>query len=290
MKWRFWKFISLRISCFLFFVIAFQYAQSQNIEQSALQLFSKVDSSLRNTNSLKFKVELYARMKKEKDYRQEAIFKIQRKPLKIYYRQFIDDNIELLYDETRNKEKALVNPDGFPYTNLNLSPYSPLILKRQHHSIFEADPLYTLDQMKKMFDDCKPDKCFIELYDTLIDGKSYKIIKYDNPYYKIEKFKTKNDIHILDLSKELGVNFYSLVCLNDDFDSSTEIEKGEDVVYPTSYAKRIYLIINQKTNQILEAQVYDGKGLFEKIKYLWIKKDVVFKEIDFQKDNPEYNF
>ncbi|PLX20709.1 MAG: hypothetical protein C0599_08690 [Salinivirgaceae bacterium] len=289
MRWRLWRLMYLKIKYLLLFLFAFQALQSQSIDQAAIDLLTQVDSSLSNSNGLKFKMAIYARMKGN-DYNQEALFKIQRSPLKVYYRQFIDNNIELLYDETKDKEKAIINPDGFPYTNLQLSPYSSLILKRQHHNVFEADPLFTIDQLKRMFDDCLPDKCSITISDTLVDNKPYKVLQYFNPHYKIQKVKVEEDIHILDFARKLGVNFYSIVCFNEDFDSSSEFDKGEILKVPSSYAKKILLIVNPSNNQVFEIQVFDGKGLFEKMRYLWFKKDVEFEEIDFQKENPEYNF
>lgn len=285
--WRYWKCLCLKISSFLVFVFLFQIAFGQNIEQSAVDLLLKIDSSLQKTDGLMFKAEIYARLKGN-DYNQKADFKIQRKPLKIYYRQYLGNNIELLYDETKNKEKALVNPDGFPFANLNLSPYSSLILKRQHHNVFEADPLYTLEQILKMVEDCKTNECVIKLSDTILNHRKLKVFWYENLNYEITEIRPKEDIDLLDLAKKLGLNFYSIASLNKGFDSDTEIDEGETVRIPSSYAKEIVLFIDQ--DQIFEVQVYDKKGLFEKMKYIWFKKDVQFKSLDFSKENPDYNF
>jgi hypothetical protein len=287
--WRYWKYTYQKTSSVLVLFFFYFGVVGQNIDQNAVDLLLETDSSLQNTNGMKFRAEMYARLKDE-DYHQKADFKIQRNPLKVYYKQFYGNNIELLYDETVNKEKALVNPDGFPFTNLHLSPNSPLILKRQHHNVFEADPIYTIKQILNMVEDCKPDKCLVKLSDTLINYKELKVLTYNNPQYKIVEYRVQKEIELLELANKLGLNFYSIVCLNRRFDSDTEIDEGEYIKIPTSYAKRIVLIIDPEEESVFEVQVYDKKGLFEKMRYISFEKDVEFSKMDFSDENPEYNF
>lgn len=287
--WRFWKYICLKTSFFLVLIFFTQYLSAQKVDNEAFELLVKVDSNLRVSNAIHFKATLFARMK-DGEYHQKAEFKIQRKPLKIYYKQFIGNNIELLYDETKDEEKALINPDGFPYTNLRLSPYSPLILKRQHHSIFEADPIYSTSQLIYMFNQCKPDKCYLTIVDTVIQKKAFKWLKYYNPEYKVLEKKAESDMNIISFAKKHKVNFYSLVCLNDGFDSSTIINQGDVVKIPSSYAKKLDILIDMKKYEVNVVSVYDGKGLFEKMVYTWFNNEAVFKNIDFDKDNKNYNF
>src|SRR6056297_414512 len=163
---KFLKYIFLKFS-FIFLLGTLQC--TSQINTTALKLLKKIDSAVQSSGRMEFKVRLFARMKEE-NYKQVAFFRINREPLKIYYRQYRRNPIELLFDETKNKKKALVNPGVFPYTNIRLSPYSSLILRRQHHSIFEADPAYMLNEISYMLQTFKREDLKLVLRDTLINS------------------------------------------------------------------------------------------------------------------------
>ena len=286
---KFWRFTFLTGMILLFNFVFVNDTLSQRIEEKALDLLEEVDSVLRCSNGIEFKAELKARMKGE-DYHQVALFKIQRVPLKIYYRQYERNQIELLYDETVNKKKALVNPAGFPYANLHLSPYSSLILKRQHHSIFEADPTYILEQVFYMFEQCNPDRCLISLSDTSINGVTLQKIYYKNTHYTIKQIHVQREMDLLQLADYYNVNFYSILFQNEDLDLGSSLKNGEMVKIPSSYAKSIELLIDPQKKQLHSILVEDHEGFFESYRYLWFRNNVVFSPLDFSTDNSEYNF
>ncbi len=286
---NYWKYTFLTLTLLLNSLCWTENVAAQNIDSHAVELLGDVDSVLRSSNGIKFKAELMARMKGE-DYHQIALFKIQRNPSKIYYRQFERNPIELLYDETVNSNEALINPAGFPYTNLYLSPYSFLILRRQHHSVFEADPVFILDQVFFMFEQCKPDKCTITLSDTIINGVELKKITYVNTHYNIKGVNVKETAHLLDFAKKHHVNFYSIVLLNKGLSVSSKVKQGDLIQVPSSYAKKIEIVIKPESFHIQSIVVYDGKGVFEQYKYLWFKNNVVFSPVEFSPANPDYNF
>jgi len=285
----YWKFIFLTLALLLNSLLCAVQVEAQEIDQEAVDLLGEVDSVLGNSPGMEFKAELMARMIGQ-DYHQIALFKIQKDPLKIYYRQYERNPIELLYDETVDKEKALINPAGFPYTNLHLSPYSTLILKRQHHSIFEADPAFMLEQLFYMFEACKPDKCTISLTDTILNNKAHKKITYINTYYKLADIKVNAPAKLLDFAREHHVNFYSIVLNNENLSVSSKLNKGDYVKVPSSYAKKIVIVLKAASRHIRSITVSDNEGVFEQYKYLWFKNNVVFSPHDFSPENPDYNF
>jgi hypothetical protein len=59
---------------------------------------------------------------------------------------------------------------------------------------------------------------------------------------------------------------------------------------PSSYAKKLVILIDIQKLEMLFMNVYDGKGLFEKMEYTWFNSKPMFKNIDFDKDNNNYNF
>lgn len=263
--------------------------QAQKVNSPALELLQRVDSVNNRANGIQFKTEMYARMSGN-DYHQVALFKIQRDPLKIYYKQFERNPIELLYDETVNAEKALINPAGFPYANIWLSPYSPLILRRQHHSIFEADPKFILNQMFYLFDACKSTQCKISIVDTTVQHHQFKMITYLNSDYHIRSVTIKQSCSLLAFARTHHINFYSIILQNKNLSISSNLDKGDVVRIPSSYGKEIRLLIHPDTYIINKVEVYDKSGLYEQYKYLWYKNNVKFKVGTFHRDNESYNF
>ena len=56
-----------------------------------------------------------------------------KQPLRIYAK-VLETGQEILYDKSRSTNTALVNPNGFPFTNLNLDIDGSLLRKDQHHN------------------------------------------------------------------------------------------------------------------------------------------------------------
>ncbi|MFO7863052.1 MAG: DUF1571 domain-containing protein [Salinivirgaceae bacterium] len=255
-------------------------------EKSYLQ---KLDSIAQNAESIYFCVHIYARMLDD-DYRQKAIFKIDRQPLKIYYRQFMRSNIELLYNESLDKDKATVYPDGFPYTSIQLSPYSPRILKRQHHSIFESDPTFTIKQVMKMMDASGHEACRFVVNDTIFDGQKSLSMKYYQADYHIKTVRVRDDASLLDFAAKHNVNFYSIIWNNPSLSITSKLKSNDRIKVPSAYAKSVEIIIDKDNYSLLQVIVKDDNGVFEKYTYTQFTWNANFTSLDFDTENPDYNF
>jgi len=94
----------------------------------------------------------------------------------------------------------------------------------------------------------------------------------------------------LDFAREHHVNFYSIVLNNENLSVSSKLNKGDYVKVPSSYAKKIVIVLKAASRHIRSITVYDNEGVFEQYKYLWFKNNVVFSPHDFSPENPDYNF
>ena len=92
----YWKFIFLTLALLLNSLLCAVHVQAQEIDQEAVDLLGEVDSVLGNSPGMEFKAELMARMI-GRDYHQVALFKIQKDPLKIYYKQYAFKKLRLLF-------------------------------------------------------------------------------------------------------------------------------------------------------------------------------------------------
>lgn len=256
--------------------------------QEVRELLYKVDSVIAGMHSLQFKVLLYARMRGD-DYNQLSVFKIQRSPLKIYYKQFYGNNIELIYDQTVDEKKALVNPDGFPFTSIRLSPTSPRILERQHHSVFEADPQFILKQVKTVCSKHMSHFGAIVL-DTVYKGCVYKKVIITDKQHKLETIHIKKRASVIDFAQSLGINYYSLVWFNENLKVDSELKLGSVLRVPTTYAKSFIFLVHPSTYIIRYVEVLDMDGVFEWFEYQEFNYEVLFSSDDFNPKNPNYNF
>lgn len=262
---------------------------AQPIGNEAQLLLSKVDSVMKKTQSMHFQVEMFARMRGD-DYKQLAEFKITRSPLKIYYKQFYGKKIELLYNETVDKKKALVYPDGFPYTSIRLSPVSSRILERQHHSVFEADPMFIVNQILRMCVDTPNRNCSSSLTDTVFKGKKYHRLFIQDDNYGLEKISVDKKYTVLEFANARNINYYSLIWYNGGLSVDTQLKEGSILNVPTSYAKSILMLVDPENFHIRFVRVYDMDGVFEWFEYKEFNRDVAFDIEDFDEDNSKYNF
>lgn len=88
----------------------------------ALDLVNRMDKAIKNHNTLSGTLMKYERWEGEM-LESQLQFKCQYSPHKVYlYNLLPTDNkgVEILYDAGQSTTKALVNPNGFPYMNVNL--------------------------------------------------------------------------------------------------------------------------------------------------------------------------
>ena len=80
----------------------------------------------------------------------QYLAKVNVNPLKIYtYSVFPNPGAEALYLENSNSGKVLVNPNRFPYINVNLSVNSMLLRKPHQYNILQMGFGYFHGIMKK---------------------------------------------------------------------------------------------------------------------------------------------
>ena len=84
-----------------------------------------------------------------KMFNQVALVKLQIDPVKLYMKEVVPNkDIEILYARGANNDKAIVNPNGFPWININLNPEDDLMRKNQHHTILESGFNYLINVLE----------------------------------------------------------------------------------------------------------------------------------------------
>ena len=120
----------------LFFLLSLIFIFKDLHAQSSISYLEDMVESISSINTIEY--EFHAKeLINGKIFYTHSIVKLQEDPFCVYnYIIEPDKGVEILF-VSKNK-LALVNPNGFPFINLNLDPYGRLIRKNQHHTLFDA--------------------------------------------------------------------------------------------------------------------------------------------------------
>ena len=113
-------------------------------QTDAYSIFQKSFKKIENAKTMQ-----YYNIAKEringKYLKDKSLVKVNRSPFKVYLFQKKEKGSEILYNSSINKNKAIINPRQFPFINLHLSPYGSIMRKNTHHTVFQADIIYTFN-------------------------------------------------------------------------------------------------------------------------------------------------
>ncbi len=217
-------------------------------------------------------------------------------PRQLYAQSFNENGEkgpEILYRTGQNDNKVLVSPDGFPYVNVSLSPFSMFMRKGRHNTIHEAGGTYLGQVIHTMLTQNDSSRLAETVrYDSLIEFNGhacYKVIVENNEYdYVIHTLK--KDETIRDVAMMWNVSEYKLVECNDNVDDFDDAEPGKTIRIPNSYAKQtvLYLDVNHFMPWLMIN--YDDKGLYSEYEYTSITLNPTITDQTFNPDNPAYGF
>lgn len=225
--------------------------------------------------------------------KQRSFIRLNRKPFKIYLRQEVPrDGLEALYVKGANKNRILINPNGFPWINLNLATHSGLVRRDQHHTIdhsgydyfikilssnMAADSNIQHAQMK-----CSPIMNWL--------GQSCWKIDINNPLYTEQKTHISNDINLTSLADSLYLCEYKIVELNRGLKAGEIIRAKSQIVLPSHYAKEISIYISSTHFLPITFEIKDEQGVYERYDYLDLVVDPSVDHGVFTADYPSYKF
>lgn len=253
------------------------------------EIVMKSLKTIEDVKSLKYHLKVTERGKKGFNHYESAV-KFQKKPKKLY---LYIKGIEVLWIEGKNKGKALVKPNSFPYFNLNLDPLGDLMRQDQHHTINEMGYDYFGDiiefSVKKIGD--RFDEFFSLEGDVKINGRNcYKVV-INNTDFSYADYKVGEKESITSISRKLHVCEYMILEKNKKFKDYFDILKpGEIIRVPTWYCRRVELYIDKFYFLPISIKIDDEKGLFEEYNYLFLQVNPKITDEEFTKDYKEYKF
>lgn len=225
--------------------------------------------------------------------KQISFTKMIREPFKIYIKQqYPKKGMEVLYVEGANNNKALINPNGFPWVNLKLNPAEGIMRNNQHHTIFQSGFDHVISILEFLCNkyEAEVDKMVINKGTVIWDEKECYAIAFINPYFRIIDYTIAEGETIEDIAEKYKLSAYMILENNPDIDDYEDVKPNQQIKIPNDYSPKMLLYIDKKELVPVKMDIYDNHGLYEQYHYSGLTVNPVLSSEEFSKDYKNYNF
>jgi outer membrane lipoprotein-sorting protein len=252
------------------------------------EFIEKIFNAVDNVKTLKYSLQCNERIKGRMQHTESKV-KMQINPRKLYLNI---RGVEVLWVQGQNNGEALVNPNAFPYMNLNLDTYGSLMRKDQHHTIHEMGYQYLADilrdGMKRAGDNL--DKYFKVLGEEKYNGRDCYKLSISFPDFGWVNYTVKKGENITTIARKLRVSEYMVLENNPKHGSYNDVKEGQIIKVPNAYAKLTLLLIDKEHMLPVNNKVFDDKGLYETYEYYDLQVNPAITPEEFTKGYKGYNF
>lgn len=274
------------------FLISF-FAANISFGQTAVEILTKMVENTKKVNAWKFHFLMSERVKGEYIKTKYEI-KQTYKPFQVYMKKTLPEPAaEVLYVAGTNDGNALVNPNSFPYVNLNLDPKGAIMRDKAHHTLLETGFLNTailIESTMKKYATNIEKMVKIENSNATFDGKScYKIVL-ENPNFRYIEYSVKSDETVSSIAAKLKVNDYMILEKNPSISGFDDFIAGNSILVPSDYAKKMVILVDKERFIPLQMFIYDDIGLYEQYEFTQVVVNAIFKSNEFTKDFEGYGF
>lgn len=262
-------------------------------EQQAKALMKKMLDACDAVKSAKF---ILNSTEKEIDGKIEEsamIIKMQTEPVNIYlYMLHPHAGAECLWKKGVASNKVLVNPNGFPFINLKLSPYNSLLRQDSHHLIpeigFEYITSMTKYYMLKMGESFYK---YLQITDTMVwDNRKCLELTFDFTPFQYVDYTVKLNETLTTIAAQFHISDYMLLRNNPKVKDYDSVKPGQVIKVPNFYNRKIIFYVDQSNFLPLTQITYDEKGLLERYEMRSFVLNPVIQPEEFSSTFPDYGF
>jgi len=225
--------------------------------------------------------------------KQISFTKMQKDPYKVYLRQkFPNDGMEVLYVQDDNNNKALINPNGFPWLNLKLNPLDGIMRNDQHHTIFQSGFDHVVSILQFLCEKYQSEIDEMVVYNGIVEqqGRPSYSISFSNPYFQIIEYTVLKNETIEDIADKYKLSAYMILEHNSSIKEYDDVSEGQVILIPNDYSPKLHLAIDTIDLIPLKMEVIDENGLYELYEYSQVNINPVLSDKEFSSDNVSYGF
>jgi len=283
--------ITLKKYIFIGFICLACSNQANIFAQDAISVINSLSSKIKKINTLSVQIDTQERFGKEMKS-STAFYKICYSPFKVYTKQKSPvEGLEVLFIKGHNNDNAIINPNSFPYVNVNFSPYSSTMRDGFHLTLYQAGYRYFGDLMDHLVQKYSTKLSTICVLKPKIKFKNTNcgVIEMNIPDFAFTSYTVLNGENIVKIAQKFKVSDYKILEKNN-IKFYTDVKPGQKIQIPSDYAKKIILTYDEVLMIPIKIEVFDEIGLFEKYEFSSVKINPVYKSDEFSEDFNEYNF
>jgi len=262
-------------------------AQDPSVEE----IFTQMDMAVKGHRTLSFDLYKNERIKgKMMDGFQSV--KVNMKPRKVYVKMHApSEGAEILYCDGENDGDCVLNPNTFPFVNLNLSPDSRILRDGQHHNVMGLSFEYIASVLRHVYlryaD--RIDEMVTYQGEVTYKGRPCHKLELDNLDYGYDSYTVQAGENLIDIADKFKVNEYMLLEQNNlrNFDG---VNAGTTIQVPRSYCKRMVMYIDKTKHIPIYQEMYDEHGLMATYSFTKVRINPSFDTAEFTTDYEQYKF
>lgn len=270
------------------FVVIFSLTSFNEKGLNNRELIDKIFAAVDNVKTVRYNLQCNERIKGKMQHTESKV-KLQVSPRKLY---LYIKGIEVLWVQGQNNGNALVNPNSFPYINLNLDPYGSLMRADQHHTIHEMGYQYLYDILKDGYKKAGDNlnKYFTVMPDEKHNGRDCYKLAITFPDFAWIPYTVKKGENLTTIARKLRVSEYMVLENNPKLSGYNDVKEGQVIKVPNAYAKMTLLLVDKEHMLPVNNKVFDDRGLFETYEYFDLKVNPPIAPEEFTKTYKDYNF
>lgn len=201
---------------------------------------------------------------------------------------------EVIYVGARDRKRLIVHPGRFPDFTLRLDIRGSLTTRRQHHTVAHSGLQYTLDNLRESLLAARQGATQGELLyggKTVLFGWPAQIVVMAAADNDIVPLRAREDETLIAFGERVGQDPYVILYANPSIDSLTDELEARDYGVPVHYCAKTELVLDDATGLPLRITMWDARGnLYERYEFLEVKINPPMSDLDFNPDNPAYDF
>jgi hypothetical protein len=261
-------------------------------DESGISITKKMFAKTAAINTLTCNLTKHERID-GKMIKQISFNKIEKDPFRVYLKQlYPKEGMEVLYRDGVNNNKALINPNGFPWINLNLNPLENTMRKNQHHTILESGFDHVISILIFLTEKYKSEIDKIVTYNGLVEYQNMVChsISLISPYFEYIDYTIKENETIIEIASRFKLSEHMILEKNSKVKDYDDVEPGQVIQIPNEYSPKMLVYIDTVDMLPVRMDVYDDQGLYEKYEYSQIVINPELSPEEFSEDYEEYGF